>query len=166
MRDRLGLVVGVDPRRRESGARGLDAVQGQRRELEGAITKVIGYAALSGRTLTLDLAKEALKDTVALRAGQITIAQIQSIVAAYYGRRISELQARKWTKTTSLARQVCVYLCKKFTHHSLAEIGAEFGGKDHTTIIYSIRKVERLATESDRVRGDLERLTREIHSHL
>src|SRR5207247_1480663 len=101
------------------------------RELEGAITKVIGFAALSSRVPTLELAKEALKDNGPTRTQHLTISQIQSIVAPFFGRKVSELQARKWTKTTSLARQVCIYLCKKFTHHSLTEIGAEFGGKDH-----------------------------------
>jgi chromosomal replication initiator protein len=132
------------------------------RELGGALTKVMGYAALSSRPVDLDLAKEVLRDTPAPAPSSLTIGDIQQTVARYFNKKVTELQSRRWTKSTSLARQICIYLCRKFTGCSLSELGSHFGDKDHTTMLYSIRKVEKLMAKNPAVRGDLERLSREI----
>jgi chromosomal replication initiator protein len=138
------------------------AVETNIRELEGALTKVLGYASLSKRPVTVDLAKEVLRDTAPPVASPLSIAEIQQVVARYYNRKVSDLQSRRWTKSTSLVRQICIYLCRKLTTASLEELGNHFGGKDHTTMLYSVRKVERLIAHDAAVRADVDRLAREL----
>jgi chromosomal replication initiator protein len=132
------------------------------RELEGALTKVLGYAALAKRPVDLQLAQEVLRETPAPAPASLSIAEIQQVVARYFHKKVSDLHSRRWTKSTSQARQICIYLCRKFTGTSLEELGSHFGGKDHTTMLYSIRKVEKLLTKNASIRSDVERLTREI----
>jgi chromosomal replication initiator protein len=138
------------------------AVETNIRELEGALTKVMGYAALSKRPPDLALAREVLQDAAPPPATTFSISDIQDAVARYYHRKVSELQSRRWTKSISQVRQVAVYLCKKFTGASLEELGRHFGNKDHTTMLYSIRKVEKLLGKNPALRADVERLSREI----
>ncbi|HUR38339.1 MAG TPA: chromosomal replication initiator protein DnaA [Planctomycetota bacterium] len=137
-------------------------VESNIRELEGALTKVLGYAALSKRPVDLVLAQEVLRETPAPAPASLSIAEIQQIVARYFHKKVSDLHSRRWTKSTSQARQICIYLCRKFTGTSLEELGSHFGGKDHTTMLYSIRKIEKLLTKNPSVRSDVERLCREI----
>jgi len=137
-------------------------VQTNTRELEGALTRVMGFASLAKRKPDLDVAREVLRNARPARASSVTIAEVQQAVAKYYNKRVSELQSKHWTKSTSLARQVCIYLCHRFTGSSLQELGAHFGGRDHTTILYSIRKVETSAVRNNALQADLERLTRQI----
>jgi chromosomal replication initiator protein len=132
------------------------------RELEGALTKVLGYAALAKRPVDLALAQEVLRETPAPAPASLSIAEIQQVVARYFHKKVSDLHSRRWTKSTSQARQICIYLCRKFTGTSLEELGSHFGGKDHTTMLYSIRKIEKLLAKSASIRADVERLTREI----
>ncbi len=132
------------------------------RELEGALTKVLGYAALAKRPVDLQLAQEVLRETPAPAPASLSIAEIQQVVARYFHKKVSDLHSRRWTKSTSQARQICIYLCRKFTGTSLEELGSHFGGKDHTTMLYSIRKIEKLLTKNASIRADVERLTREI----
>jgi chromosomal replication initiator protein len=132
------------------------------RELEGALTKVLGYAALSKRPVDLVLAQEVLKETPSPVPSSLSITEIQQVVARYFHKKVSDLHSRRWTKSTSQARQICIYLCRKFTGTSLEELGSHFGGKDHTTMLYSIRKIEKLLTKNPSIRGDIERLCREI----
>jgi chromosomal replication initiator protein len=132
------------------------------RELEGALTKVLGYAALAKRPVDLQLAQEVLRETPAPQPVSLSIAEIQQAVARYFHKKVSDLHSRRWTKSTSQARQICIYLCRKFTGTSLEELGSHFGGKDHTTMLYSIRKVEKLLAKNASIRSDVERLTREI----
>ena len=132
------------------------------RELEGALTKVLGYAALAKRPVDLVLAQEVLRETPAPAPASLSIAEIQQVVARYFHKKVSDLHSRRWTKSTSQARQICIYLCRKFTGTSLEELGSHFGGKDHTTMLYSIRKIEKLLAKSAAIRADVERLTREI----
>jgi chromosomal replication initiator protein len=132
------------------------------RDLEGKLTQLIGLAAASGQKPDAELAKEVLRHLSGRRAASVSIPEIQQVVAKFYGKKVSDLQTRRWTKSTSLARQVCIYLCRRFTAASLKELGSHFGGKDHTTILYSIRKVEQLIAEDPTVRSAVERLTREV----
>jgi chromosomal replication initiator protein len=132
------------------------------RELEGALTKVLGYAALSKRPVDLELAQEVLRETPASAPASLSIAEIQQVVARYFRKKVSDLHSRRWTKSTSQARQICIYLCRKFTGTSLEELGSHFGGKDHSTMLYSIKKVEKLLVKNASVRADVERLTHEI----
>jgi chromosomal replication initiator protein len=137
-------------------------VESNIRELEGALTKVLGYAALAKRPVDLVLAQEVLRETPAPAPASLSIAEIQQVVARYFHKKVSDLHSRRWTKSTSQARQICIYLCRKFTGTSLEELGSHFGGKDHTTMLYSIRKVEKLLAKNASIRADVERLVREI----
>jgi chromosomal replication initiator protein len=132
------------------------------RELEGALTKVVGYASLSSRAPDLVLAKEVLQDAEAPVSSPLSISEIQQVVARYYNKKVSDLQSRRWTTSTSRVRQICIYLCRRLTGTSLQELGTQFGGKDHTTILYSVRKIESLMARDSAVRSEVERLTREI----
>jgi chromosomal replication initiator protein len=138
------------------------AVESNIRELEGALTKVLGYAALAKRPIDLDLAKEVVREAPAPSKAARSIPEIQAAVARYYQKKVSDFHSKRWTKSTSLARQMAIYLCRKLTSASLEELGNHFGGKDHSTVLYSIRKIDRLVTDQPSIRIDLERLTREL----
>lgn len=122
------------------------------RELEGALTRVIGYAALSNRPLTLDLAREALRDVVISRPS-VSIEEIAREVAARFNVKLSDLQGRRRTKSIVLPRQICMHLARILTEYSLEEIGGFFGGRDHTTVMYGDDKISRLVKTDAGVRA-------------
>jgi chromosomal replication initiator protein len=112
------------------------------RELEGALIRLVAYASLTGRSLTIDLAHEVLRNVIDQGDKAITIDGIQKFVSDYYQLKINELKSRNNSKSIAMPRQVAMYLCKTLTHASLPEIGRSFGGKHHSTVIHSIKKVE------------------------
>ncbi len=115
------------------------------RELEGSLIRLIAYASLTGREISLDLAQDVLRNV--LEQGDekaVTIESIQKHVADYYQLKLSELKSKNNSKSVAMPRQVAMYLCKSLTHASLPEIGKSFGGKHHSTVIHSIKKVEDL----------------------
>lgn len=112
------------------------------RELEGSLIRLIAYASLTGREMTLDLTKEVLRNVIEQDVTVVTIETIQKFVADYYQLRASELKSKNNSKSIALPRQIAMYLCKSLTPASLPEIGRSFGGKHHSTVIHSIRKVE------------------------
>ncbi len=114
------------------------------RELEGSLIRLIAYASLTGREITLDLAQEVLRNVLDHDERIVTIESIQKFVADYYQLKLTELKSRNNSKSVAMPRQVAMYLCKSLTHKSLPEIGRSFGGKHHSTVIHSIRKVEEL----------------------
>jgi chromosomal replication initiator protein len=114
------------------------------RELEGSLIRLIAYASLTGRGLTLELAQDVLRNVLDHDEKAITIEQIQKFVAEYYQLKLTELKSRNNSKSVAMPRQVAMYLCKTLTHASLPEIGRSFGGKHHSTVIHSIKKVEDL----------------------
>jgi chromosomal replication initiator protein len=114
------------------------------RELEGSLIRLIAYASLTGRGLTLELAQEVLRNVLEHDEKAITIEHIQKFVAEYYQLKLADLKSRNNSKSVAMPRQVAMYLCKSLTHASLPEIGRSFGGKHHSTVIHSIRKVEDL----------------------
>jgi chromosomal replication initiator protein len=114
------------------------------RELEGSLIRLIAYASLQGRPLSLELAHEVLRNVIEHDERAITIEQIQKFVAEYYQLKLTELKSRNNSKSVAMPRQVAMYLCKSLTHASLPEIGRSFGGKHHSTVIHSIKKVEDL----------------------
>jgi chromosomal replication initiator protein len=113
------------------------------RELEGALIRVVAYASMSGRELTLDLAKDTLKDLLVSEAPAITVESIQKLVANHYNLKVTELKSKNNSQQISFPRQVAMYLCKRMTESSLPEIGRRFGGKHHSTVIHAIQKIER-----------------------
>jgi len=112
------------------------------RELEGSLIRLIAYASLTGQELSLSLAQEVLKNIIDHDEKAITIEVIQKHVADYYNLKLGELKSRNNSKSVAKPRQIAMYLCKSLTHASLPEIGRSFGGKHHSTVIHSIRKVE------------------------
>ena len=114
------------------------------RELEGSLIRLIAYASLTGQDISLPLAQEVLKNILEHEERAITIDIIQKFVADYYNLKMADLRSRNNSKSIAMPRQVAMYLCKALTHASLPEIGRSFGGKHHSTVIHSIRKVEEL----------------------
>ena len=112
------------------------------RELEGSLIRLIAYASLTGREISLDLTKEVLRNVIEQDVNVVTIETIQKFVSDYYQLRVSELKSRNNSKSVATPRQIAMYLCKALTSASLPEIGRSFGGKHHSTVIHSIRKVE------------------------
>src|SRR6187402_906133 len=114
------------------------------RELEGSLIRLIAYASLTGRELSVDLAQDVLKNILDHEEKAVTIEIIQKFVADYYNLKLTELKSRNNSKSIAMPRQIAMYLCKMLTRASLPEIGRSFGGKHHSTVIHSIRKVEDL----------------------
>ena len=114
------------------------------RELEGSLIRLIAYASLTSKPLTIELAQDVLKNVLDHDEKAVTIEQIQKFVADYYQLKLNELKSRNNSKSVAMPRQVAMYLCKTLTHASLPEIGRSFGGKHHSTVIHSINKVEDL----------------------
>ena len=114
------------------------------RELEGSLIRLIAYASLTGRDIDLQLAQETLRDLLHTEDKPVTIEMIQKFVADHYSLKISDLKAKNNSKSIAVPRQIAMYLTKSLTGSSLPEIGKEFGGKHHSTVIHSIRKIEDL----------------------
>jgi chromosomal replication initiator protein len=134
------------------------------RELEGAVLRVTGYAALSGKTLTLDLAREALRDVIQPKERKVAIETILRTVADHFGVKASEITGKRRNKSISQPRQVCMYLARRLTEYSLVEIGGQFGGRDHTTVIYANEKVAAELETNRRLQEDLDVILRRIRS--
>jgi chromosomal replication initiator protein len=118
------------------------------RELEGSLIRLIAYSSLTTKPLTIELAQEVLRNVIDHDAKAITIDQIQKYVADHYHLKLAELKSRNNSKSVAMPRQVAMYICKSLTHASLPEIGRSFGGKHHSTVIHSIKKVEEMRKKS------------------
>jgi len=114
------------------------------RELEGSLIRLIAYASLTGREITLPLAQDVLRNVLQNDDRAVTIDIVQKAVADHYSLKVAELKSKNNSKSVAMPRQVAMYLCKTLTNASLPEIGKSFGGKHHSTVIHSIRKVEDL----------------------
>jgi chromosomal replication initiator protein len=114
------------------------------RELEGSMLRVIAFASLTRQEISLELVKEVLKDTLPNEERRVSVDAIQRVVAERYNCKYSDMKSKKRTKQVAFPRQIAMYLSREMTPHSLSEIGATFGGKDHTTIIHAYDKIEEL----------------------
>jgi len=132
------------------------------RELEGSLIRLIAYASLTSKPLTIELAQDVLKNVLDHDEKAVTIEQIQKFVADYYQLKLSELKSRNNSKSVAMPRQVAMYLCKTLTHASLPEIGRSFGGKHHSTVIHSIKKVEDLRKKD----GDFDKQLANLLQHF
>lgn len=132
------------------------------RELEGALRRVTANAHFTGRPITLDFAKEALKDLIALQNKLVTLENIQKTVAEYYKVRVSDLLSSRRSRSITRPRQIAMALAKELTNHSLPEIGSAFGGRDHTTVIHACRKVKELKEGDLRFNEDYSNLLRTL----
>jgi len=134
------------------------------RELEGALNRVMANANFTGRPITIDFVKEALRDLLALQAKLVTIDNIQKTVAEYYKIKISDLLSKRRTRSVARPRQMAMALSKELTNHSLPEIGDAFGGRDHTTVLHACRRIKALREESHDIKEDYSNLIRTLSS--
>lgn len=134
------------------------------RELEGALRRVIAHVRFTGAQIDIGLIKEALKDLIALQARQISIDNIQRVVAEYYKIKINDLLSPRRTRSVARPRQVAMALSKELTSHSLPEIGENFGGRDHTTVLHACRKVLQLRESNPEIEEDYQSLLRTLTS--
>jgi len=130
------------------------------RELEGALRKVIASSTFTGREVSVDLAKECLRDLLSLQSRQITIQNIQKIVAEYYNIRVSDLHSKRRSRSITRPRQLAMSISKELTKNSLPEIGDLFGGRDHTTVIHACKKVEELKSSDTKTLEDYNNIKR------
>ena len=134
------------------------------RELEGALNKVIAHSSLIGREITLDSTQEILQDLLRSNERIVTVEEIQKKVAEHYNIRVSDMSSSRRLRSVARPRQVAMYLCKQLTPRSLAEIGRKFGGKDHTTVMHAVKKVEELAKDDQEFNDDIRLLTKMLQS--
>ncbi|MGQ8776581.1 chromosomal replication initiator protein DnaA [Serratia sp. NA_112.1] len=134
------------------------------RELEGALNRVIANANFTGRAITIDFVREALRDLLALQEKLVTIDNIQKTVAEYYKIKIADLLSKRRSRSVARPRQMAMALAKELTNHSLPEIGDAFGGRDHTTVLHACRKIEQLREESHDIKEDFSNLIRTLSS--
>lgn len=139
-------------------------IQSNVRELEGALKRVLAYANFAGQPLSLELAREALKDVLAIQFRQVSIENIQKTVADYYKIKVSEMYSKKRSRNVARPRQVAMALAKELTQLSLPDIGDAFGGRDHTTVLHACRKVAELKTDSPDLNRDFEALLQVLRS--
>jgi chromosomal replication initiator protein len=132
------------------------------RELEGALRRVVATSNFTGRPITLEFAKEALRDLLALQEKLVTIENIQKTVAEYYKIRIAELLSKRRSRSIARPRQVAMALAKELTNHSLPEIGDAFGGRDHTTVLHACRRIKELRETERRIGEDYLNLLRTL----
>lgn len=134
------------------------------RELEGALKRVIAHIHFTGQPLTVEVVKEALRDLLSLQERSITIENIQKTVADYFKMRTAELISQRRTRSLARPRQMAMALTKELTNHSLPEIGAAFGGRDHTTVMHACRKVKELMESDSAFSEDFKNLMRTLSS--
>ncbi len=132
------------------------------RELEGALIRLGAYASLTGQAITVEMAKNVLRDLFGGKRNVITSEDIQEVVASRFHVKISDLKSKRRTKTLVHPRQVAMYLCRQMTDASFPEIGRDFGGKDHTTIIHACKQIQKLQEVDSVLRTTLASLKEEI----
>ena len=135
-------------------------LQSNVRELEGALNRVIALARFTGRAVSVALAKEALRDLLALQERLITVENIQRTVAQHFKIRVADLISKRRTRSIARPRQIAMALCKELTTHSLPEIGDAFGGRDHTTVLHACRRIAELREQNTTLSDDYAMLLR------
>ena len=134
------------------------------RELEGALKRVIAYSSFHGHEITLAVAKEALRDLLAVQNRQVSVENIQKTVADYYKVRISDMHSKKRSRAIARPRQVAMALAKELTQLSLPEIGSNFGGRDHTTVLHACRQIAKLRETIPELNHDVNFLLQVLRS--
>ena len=137
-------------------------IQSNIRELEGALRRVVASARSTGRPLSLEITREALRDLLVLQDKLVNIDNIQKVVAEYYKIRVADLHSARRSRTITRPRQIAMALAKELTTHSLPEIGDAFGGRDHTTVLHATRKVAELRDSDLRINEDYNNLLRTL----
>jgi chromosomal replication initiator protein len=134
------------------------------RVLEGALTRLYAFASLVGREITLDVTQECLADILRASDRKVTIDEIIRKVADHYNLRLTDMLSPRRTRSVARPRQVAMFLAKSLTSKSLPEIGRRFGGRDHTTVIHAVRKVEELRSVDNQIAEDVELLRRMLEA--
>jgi chromosomal replication initiator protein len=134
------------------------------RELEGALNRVVAHATFVGKAVTLETTQEVLHDLLRANDRRITIEDIQKQVAGHYNVKVSDMHSARRARAVARPRQVAMYLSKKLTSKSLPEIGRRFGGKDHTTVMHAVKRVEEICQVDNEFAQDIELLTRMLQS--
>ncbi len=132
------------------------------RVLEGALTRLFAFASLVGHEITLELAQDCLADILRASERKVSIEEIQRQVSEHYNIRLSDMIGPKRVRSFARPRQVAMYLCKQMTSRSLPEIGRRFGGRDHTTVMHGVRRIEELKVQDAQIAEDLEILRRAL----
>jgi len=135
------------------------------RELEGALIRVVAYAKLNNINITLEMAKDVLKDMIIEEEKKVTIELIQKKVAEYFDIRLSDMKAKKRSRVVVYPRQIAMYLSRELTTHSLPEIGEQFGGRDHTTVLHAYEKIHKELASNPSIKGLLNKLVFEIKNY-
>jgi len=130
------------------------------RELEGALKRVVANSHFTGKPITIDFVKETLKDLLAVQDRQVSVENIQKVVAEYYKIKVADLHSKRRSRSIARPRQVAMAIAKELTSHSLPEIGDAFGGRDHTTVLHACRKVEALSQTDADISEDFSNLMR------
>ena len=128
------------------------------RELEGFLLRVIAYSSFTHRKINLEITKEVLKDFTFDKKKNFTIQNILKTVASYYGIKVSDIKSKRRTREISTTRQIAMYLCREHTKSSLPEIGKQFGGKDHTTVIFSHKKISANIKENKELKSSIQEI--------
>jgi len=134
------------------------------RVLEGALTRLFAFASLVGREITMELTQDCLADVLRASERKITVEEIQRKVSDHYNIRLSDMIGPKRLRSFARPRQVAMYLCKQLTSRSLPEIGRRFGGRDHTTVMHGVRRIEELKQQDGQIAEDLEMLRRALEA--
>lgn len=132
------------------------------RELEGALNRIVAHADLTGRAINLDMTQDVLSDLLRANDRRVTIDEIQRKVAEHYGLKLADLFSERRARAVARPRQVAMFLCKKLTPRSLPEIGRKFGGRDHTTVMHAVRKIEELMAEDASFKDEVDLVRRAL----
>ncbi|TMV10673.1 chromosomal replication initiator protein DnaA [Arenibacterium halophilum] len=134
------------------------------RVLEGALTRLFAFASLVGRKIDMELTQDCLADVLRASERKITVDEIQRKVSEYYNIRLADIIGPKRLRSFARPRQVAMYLCKQLTSRSLPEIGRHFGGRDHTTVMHGVRRIEELRVSDGQIAEDVENLRRQLEA--
>lgn len=133
------------------------------RELEGSLTRLGAFASLTKAAITIDLAKDVLRNTLNGAKREVTVENIQKTICDYFNIKLGDLKAKRRTQNIALPRQVAMYLCRKYTEASFPGIGDKFGGRDHSTVIHASKTIERRIKEDPHMQSTIEKLERNLN---
>jgi chromosomal replication initiator protein len=137
-------------------------VQANIRELEGALTTIYAVSLTTNEEITLKSAREALEDQIMLGTRAISITDIIDVVTNHFNVRLSDLQSKRRSQSIALPRQICMYLARQLTRHSLEEIGGHLGGRDHTTVMHACSKIKDVEENDSHMKTLLEQFSKQI----
>ncbi len=132
------------------------------RELEGSLLRLGAYSSLTGRRVTVDLVKEVLRDTITETPTIISAEQVVKLVADRFQLRVADLKSKRRTRTVVFPRQLAMYLCRTLTESSFPEIGRQFGGKDHSTVIHAVKQINERIRQDPQLKATVDTLIKTI----